>query len=138
MTPIRKSKGVAASQGTAAIEFGLILPVLLLFLIGIMDMGRMLWANTTLNWAAQSAARCAAVNSTLCGSASQIQSYAVAQAWGVTVLPAAFSVTYPSCGVQVAATYTFQFIIPWPGTTAPFGSGNTTTLGATACNILQH
>ncbi|ACK51607.1 TadE family protein [Methylocella silvestris BL2] len=133
-----KSKDASASQGSAAIEFGLILPVLLLFLIGIMDMGRLLWANTTLSWATETAARCAAINTTLCGSASQIQSYAVTQAWGVTLLPAAFTVTYPSCGVQVAATYTFQFIIPWLGTATPFGSANTATLSATACDLLQH
>jgi len=77
-----------------------------------MDAGRLLWVYTTLYRAAEAAARCAAVNTTVCGTASQIQNSAAAQAWGMTVSPALFSVSNPSCGVQVSASYSFKFYTP--------------------------
>jgi Flp pilus assembly protein TadG len=108
------------------------LPVMLLCVLGIMDTGRLLWTYTTLYRAAEAAARCAAINTTECGTAGQIKGRAVAEAWGLTVNPSAFTVTTPSCGVQVRAAYDFTFIIPWfpwfGG--APLGA---VTLNATAC-----
>ncbi len=74
-------------RGATALEYGIILPALLLFLLGIMDAGRLLWNYTTLYRAAEAAARCAAVNAAVCGTASQIQNSAAAQAWGMTVSP---------------------------------------------------
>lgn len=113
--------------------------MLLLFTLGIIDTGRLLWSFTTLSRATQAAARCAAVNSTLCGTTSQIQSYAVDQALGLDVTASAFTVTQPSCGKQVGAAYTFQFVIPWfYGTPTSVGSGNTLALTATACYPPQY
>lgn len=124
----------ASLDGTIAIEYGLILPVLLLLTLGIMDIGRLLWTYITLTRAAEAAARCAAVNTTLCGTSSAVQDYAVQQAWGLNDVTAAqFALTDASCGKQVTATYNFQFIIPWPGTASPLGSSNAITLSATAC-----
>jgi Flp pilus assembly protein TadG len=111
-------------RGTTALEFGIILPVLLLFLLGIIDIGRLLWTYSTLYHACESAARCAAVNTVACGTTAQIQSNAAAQSWGMTVAPATFSVSNPSCGVQVAASYSFRFNTPG------FGS---ITLAPSAC-----
>jgi Flp pilus assembly protein TadG len=140
MAHIRKSPEASHTDGSVAIEYGLILPAMLLFTLGIMDTGRLLWTNITLTRATEAAARCGAVNTTTCPAAS-IPAYAVAQAWGLSnVTTSAFTVTYPACGVQVQATYTFQFITPWfPqfGSTAPFGA-NTMTLNATACYPKQY
>jgi len=88
------------------------LPVLLLFILGIMDTGRFLWTYTTLSRAVQAAARCAAVNTTKCSTDAQIQSSAVAEAWGLSVNPSNFVVTRPLCGVQVQTAYNFTFTIP--------------------------
>jgi Flp pilus assembly protein TadG len=118
----------ARQRGSVAIEYALILPALLLFVIGIMDTGRLIWTYTTLSRAAEAAARCAAINTTDCGTASQIKSYAAAQAWGLTITAAAFTVTTETCGIQVKGTYDFTFVIP--AFTATFG---TITLNATAC-----
>ncbi len=111
-------------RGATALEYGIILPVLLLLLLGIMDAGRLLWVYTTLYRSAEAAARCAAVNTTVCGTATQIQNDAAAQAWGMTVAPGVFSVSNPSCGVQVTASYSFKFYAPG------FGS---ITLAPSAC-----
>ncbi len=124
------------TDGSMAIEYALILPALLLFTLGIMDAARLLWTNTTLTWATDAAARCGALNTT-CPAAS-IPGYAagLAQQLGIYNATASdFVATTPACGVQVQATYTFQFVIPWfPqfSANAPFG-GTTMTLNATAC-----
>jgi len=139
MAQIRKPQAASHSDGTVAIEYGLILPAMLLFTLGIMDTGRLLWTYVTLTRATEAAARCCAVattTSTNCTSSASIQSYAAAQAWGINDVTAAnFTQSTPACGVQVAATYTFTFITPWfPSfsASAPFGAP-TMTLNATAC-----
>ncbi len=108
----RKTRPRLNSAGTTALEYGLILPVFLLFLLGIMDLGRLMWVFMALNRATEAAARCAAVNSTVCGTVSQIQGDAAAEAWGLTLPASAFSVSAPACGVQVAAAYRFTFFTP--------------------------
>ena|SRR5579863_1681151 len=128
------------SAGSVAIEYGLILPVMLLFTLGIMDAGRLLWTNITLTRATEAAARCYAVNSSTC-SAGAVPAYAASQAWGINDIAASnFQASTPACGMQVQATYTFQFLVPWfPqfSAAAPFGAA-TMTLNATACYPPQH
>lgn len=126
----RKSNSFLKRRGNVAIEYGLILPVLLVFTFGLMDTGRLLWTVATLNRAAEAAARCAAINTTNCGTAAQIQARAVAEAWGLTITAAAFTITKPACGIQVDATYDFAFLTPGLGAFVPLGIQ---TLSATAC-----
>jgi Flp pilus assembly protein TadG len=125
------------TAGNVAIEYGLIVPAMLLFIFGLMDASRLLWTNVTLTRATETAARCGAVNTTTCPAAS-IPAYAAtqAQSFGLyDAVAANFVATTPACGVQVQATYTFKFVVPWfPqfSSTAPFG-GTTMTLNATSC-----
>src|SRR6202035_5573687 len=95
---------VSRMRGAAAVEYGLLLPMLLLFILGLMECGRLFWTYTTLDRAAQAAARCGAVNATLCGTSTQIQDYAVTQAYGLTVSASAFTASTPTCGVLVTAS----------------------------------
>lgn len=124
----KRARSGRREAGAAAIEYALILPAVLLFVIGIMDVGRLMWTYTTLYRAAEAAARCAAINTTQCGTAAQTQSYAADQAWGLTIDASAFIPTEETCGFQVKGTYDFTFAIP--AFTATFG---TITLTATAC-----
>jgi Flp pilus assembly protein TadG len=132
MAGLRKTHLLWRQRGAVAIEYALILPILLLLVLGTMDVGRLLWTYTALSHAAEAAARCAAVNTTTCGNDAQIRTYATSQAWGLNVSASDFTVSKPSCGVQIKATYDFAFIVPWfpqfGGT--PLG---TITLDATAC-----
>ena len=128
-----KSLSVWCQRGAAAIEFAIILPVLLLFLLGIMDIGRLLWTFTTLHRASDAAARCAAIQAPGCTTSSGTQSYAVAQAWGLTVPTSVFTVSTLACGTQVAASYIFTLVIPWFYVVPPFGNPNSITLTATSC-----
>lgn len=114
------------SRGTVAIEFALLLPALLLFILGIADVGRLIWTQTTLDRAVEAAARCAVIDSTTCGTAALTQTYAAGQAFGLTIASTAFTVTTPSCGIQVAVSMPFTLIIPWLTTSS-------IALAATAC-----
>ena len=130
MAKIRKSQN---SSGTAAIEFGLILPVLLLFTFGIIDFGLLLWTNTTLTRATQAAARCGALSSTACP---DVKAYAVRQAWGIHITSGAFTAGPATCGYKVSATYIYNFLTPW---LPQFGGSplGTVTLAPSACYPTQ-
>ena len=124
-------------RGTAAIEYAIVLPVLLLFVLGIMDTGRLLWTYVTIYRATEAAARCAAIAAAVptavpCSTSALTQTYAVAAAWGLNINASAFTVSTPACGKQVHASYDFQFVIPW---FPAFGGSplGTTTLVATVC-----
>lgn len=119
-------------RGTAAIEYAIVLPVLLMFVLGIMDTGRLLWTYTTIYRASEAAARCAAISAavvtaTTCSTSGKTQSYAAAAAWGLNIPASAFTVSNPACGMQVSATYDFGFVFPW----------RSMTLNTTVCYPFQ-
>jgi Flp pilus assembly protein TadG len=103
-------------DGTAAVEFAILLPVFLTFLYGIVEFGRLMWTQTALQFAVEGAARCYAIDTT-CTSASTTQNYASQQVFGLTVPSSAFLASNgagTSCGgyeVQVS-DYPFSFVVP--------------------------
>jgi Flp pilus assembly protein TadG len=111
---IRKRPNARGKRGTAALEYGLIVPVLLLFLLGIIDMGRLMWSYTFLARAVEVGARCGAINTTDCETDAQIQAAAAASVWGMQVPLSAFSV-HQENGIRVKANYSFQFFTPGLG-----------------------
>jgi Flp pilus assembly protein TadG len=121
---------IGARRGTAAIEYALILPMFLLFIFGIIDVGRLMWTYVTLTRATEAAARCGAVNTTDCGTNAAIAARGVTEAWGMTITAAAFTVTQPACGVHVVGTYSFVWAIPALMMSTPRA---TLTLTATSC-----
>lgn len=127
---IRSPRWLAEERGTAAIEYALILPVFLLCVFGIMDVARVFWTYTTLNRAVEAAARCAAINTTLCGTATQIKAKAVSEAWGLNITAGAFTSTTAACGAKVTASYPYTFFIPGVDRVTRMG---TITLSASAC-----
>lgn len=113
------------NSGAAAIEFALVFPVLIVFLLGIIDVGRLLWTQTALDRSVLAAARCAAVDTTTCGTTTGIKNYASSEAYGVTINSSAYTVTSGSTEVCVSVAMTFRLIIPWVG--------NTVNLSANSC-----
>jgi Flp pilus assembly protein TadG len=103
-----------------------------MLVLGIMECGRLFWTYTTLYRAAEAAARCAAVNSVLCGTAAQIQAYAATQAYGLTLGASAFTAVTAACGMQVSASVPFTLFIPWV-TTGSSGAFDLITLSPVAC-----
>jgi Flp pilus assembly protein TadG len=96
-------------SGASAVEFALTAPVFFLFVFGIVEFGLLLWTQVGMQRGAELAARCATVNSTLCGTSSAIQSYAAQQAFGLNLPDTTFTATTPACGNQVSGSYSFQF-----------------------------
>ncbi len=106
-------RGLASNaRGNVSLELALIATPLFLFLFGIIATGQAVWLQSALNTSVAEAARCASVNPTLCGTTSQIQSYAANQA-GAGFAGSIFSVTTPACGNQVSASYPLAPIMPF-------------------------
>lgn len=117
-------------HGTAAVEFAIVLPVLLLCVLGVMEFARVIWTQAALDYAVQAAARCAAVDTLTCPLAdpNQVLRYAAGKAPGLSFAdPAAtFAVSTQACGVQVTASLPFDFLLT---NLLPYSQ----TLNATAC-----
>ncbi len=105
------------AQGTTLIEFALLLPLFVLIVVGIMQLGQMLWIQSALQHAVAMAARCASVNATNCGTVAQVEAYAATQAYGVVLPGDTFTASAAPCGNQVVAAYDFTFqtaLLPSP------------------------
>jgi Flp pilus assembly protein TadG len=80
-----------AGEGTAAVETGILLPIYLLFLLGIFEFGRLLWTQVSLQYAVEAAVRCAIIDPTTCGTSSAVATYAANQAFGLSIPSSAFT-----------------------------------------------
>jgi Flp pilus assembly protein TadG len=100
-------------DGNTAVEFALLMPVFLLMFLGVIEFGRLLWTQVSLQHAVEAAARCAAVTPSQCDATTTL-SYAADEVFGQSVASSAFSVTSPSpsCGTQVKASLLFSFVVP--------------------------
>lgn len=116
-------------RGAAAIEFAVVLPLLMLLAFGLIDLGRAVWIQSTLNYAAQAAARCTAINSATCPT---LASYAYGLS-GVTVTATATCTitnsTGTSLGVKASASVPFRYFFPLFARYSPTSG----SLTATAC-----
>jgi Flp pilus assembly protein TadG len=106
-------------RGAAAVEFAVLLPVLLLLVFGLIDFGRALNAQITLTQAAREGARLAALGQP------NVVSRTQAAAPGVS--PVAVSVTACPVGAGsgvnavVQVSYTYSFITPVSAIAGLFG-----------------
>lgn len=100
-----------ARDGAAAIEAAFVLPILLMLLLGIMEIGRMAWVQSALNFSVQEAARCAVVRPDLCGDPDHIAAFAVQRASPLMIPAADVAVSHPTCGTQVAAAVPYKFLM---------------------------
>jgi Flp pilus assembly protein TadG len=100
-----------ARDGAAAVEAAMILPALLLLLLGALEIGRFAWMRAGLQFAVQEAARCAAVQPTICSSPADTQAYAAAKIPDLKIPASDFTVTTPSCGTQVQASVPYSYLV---------------------------
>ena len=112
------------TRGVAAIEFGIVIVPLLLFMFGIIEFSRAFWAKEALQQTAVDTARCMGLSlSTFgCTSTTGGQAYAVSvgNSWGLTIPTANVTIANApttSCGgvtgfVTVHITYTFNTVVP--------------------------
>jgi len=98
--------------GASAVEFAIVLPVFMLLVLGAMSVALLTFSVSSLNYAVEDAARCAAVNKTLCSTAGNTVKYARNRYAGPPIT-AVFTYSTAGCGNTVTATGTFSMdIIP--------------------------
>jgi len=119
-------------RGAAAVEFALLLPLLLLLVFGIIDFGRAINAQITLTQAARTGARLAALGQPNVVSATQAAATGLSPV-AVAVTPCPANATQTSTAI-VTATYSFHFVTPVGAIAGMFGGkgfGSPITLSAT-------
>ena len=102
-------------NGVAAIEYAFLAPILIAFILGLIDTGRVIWTQATLSHAVEVAARCGAVDAVQCGEEGAIKNYAVGRAAGVALDVEAVEVEVADCGQRVAVSHPIRLILPWTG-----------------------
>jgi Flp pilus assembly protein TadG len=113
-------------RGTSTIEFAFTAPIFFMMVFGVFEGALMLWTQLGLQHGVQLAARCASVNTTICGSTTAIQSYAAQNSFGLNPSPSVFTISTPTCGKQVNASYSYSFL-------TQYFAGPTLTLTAASC-----
>lgn len=110
-----------ACGGTAAIEFAILMPVFLLMFLGVIEFGRVMWTQASLQAAVETAARCLAAGA--CSNAQQIVDGQMAS-YGYASSQPTVSASKVTCGSEVSATLHFTFIVqglfPWSPTLSAF------------------
>jgi Flp pilus assembly protein TadG len=135
----RPAAGQPRDRGAAAVEFALLLPVVLLLLFGIVDFGLALNAQITITQAAREGARLQALGVAVVPTATVV---ARTQAAATGLLPVPTVNTGTVCPVGAAAsvdavvtvTYTYTYLTPVAAIGKMFGSNSITptkTLTAT-------
>lgn len=109
MIAMRRASLVSCGSGATAVEFGMVLPPLLMLMLGIMSASVAVYTAASMRDAAEGAARCYSLHDPItggdgsqCGSTTATQSYAKTHYLG-TGSPT-FTASIPSCGHQVNAT----------------------------------
>jgi Flp pilus assembly protein TadG len=129
---MRKKTLFKDRRGTSAVEFAITLPLFILMVLGVWQLGYGMWAQFGLQHGAEMAARCmavaaAATSPTTCSTTASTQSYAASQSYGLNPSPSIFAVSTQICGNQVSANYAVSPVV------ANFGIP-ALTLHAQACS----
>lgn len=101
------------TRGVAAIEFVLVFPVFLTLVFGIIETGRLMWQQVSMQRGVAIAARCGALGTSGCVSDSEIKAKAVSASAlsGLALANIGTPDRLASCGLKVTATRQFNFIL---------------------------
>jgi Flp pilus assembly protein TadG len=123
-------------RGAAAVEFAIMLPLLLLIIFGIIDFGRALNAQVTITQAAREGARLTALNQPNVVSRTQAAATGLSGV-GVTVAASCPAGSGPTANADVKVSYSFNFITPIGAIATLFGgSGLGSPLTLTAEGVM--
>src|SRR6266567_8451948 len=119
-------------RGAAAVEFAIMLPLLLLLVFGIIDFGRALNAQVTITQAAREGARLTALNQPNVTGRTQAAATGLSGV-GVTIVSPCPAGAGPTANADVKVTYAFKFVTPIGAIAKIFGKsgpGSQLTLSA--------
>jgi Flp pilus assembly protein TadG len=92
---------VNGERGSAAAEFALVLPALVLFVFGVVETCAAVFANASLHYATESASRYVAIQSNQCActvASSSVQSYGAGRYQGPSLTSLTFTSSAGACG----------------------------------------
>jgi Flp pilus assembly pilin Flp len=98
-------------DGAIAVEFAMLLLPMLLVLLGTFDTGFALLIETRITFAVEAAAKCGAVNTTVCGSPTEIATYGASVAAVRGLDASGFVVTTAACGINVRASHPYAGMV---------------------------
>lgn len=121
-------------SGATAVEFALISPVLIAFIMLLVEGGRMEWTQQTLQEVSFNSARCMALGTTACNSTSAIQTYAqgLARGRGVSLTGATITVAPNQTCNSVTGMNQVTIDLPYRVASGLL-PGGPTSLRATSC-----
>jgi len=99
-------------EGASAVEFALVLPILLMLTLGAIGATIMLYSVVSLHYAVEDAARCVSVKTLVCTSQATMRTYAANRYKGPTLASLTFNLTpatAANCGNRVVGTGTLAF-----------------------------
>ncbi len=129
MRSLRLRGAAVADRGAAAVEFALLLPLLLFIVFGIIDFGRALNSQVTLTQAAREGARLEALNQQNVITRTQAAATGLSGV-GVTIVSACPPGSGPTANADVKVSYTFNFITPIGAIASLIGGGGKSGLGS--------
>jgi Flp pilus assembly protein TadG len=112
-------------QGTTAVEFGIIAPVLIAMLLGTMALCVALFLIGSLHFAVEDGARCASVKATVCPDAATTIAYTQSRYFGPSGVSPTFTYAAAACGNSVTASVTYSINVVFKTLVIP--------ISATAC-----
>lgn len=115
-------------RGSTAIEFAMTLPIFVMVIFGILEFCLILFTKIALQHGVEMAARCASLE--ICANAGEVMKFAADQSYGLNPPSSVFSVKTASCGSEVSATYTYNFV-------SNIAGGPSVTLNARSCFPIQ-
>src|SRR5437867_4314669 len=127
-------------RGVAAVEFALLLPVLLMILFGIIEFGMIMYSREVITNAAREGARTGIVQGPPKRTAGQIKTIANNYLTGTGINPAKVTFTVVGDGLlnpntlTVTATYPYKFLVPY----LPMVVGIPSPLTITAQTVMRH
>jgi Flp pilus assembly pilin Flp len=112
-------------QGTTAVEFGIIAPVLIALLVGTMGLCVALFLIGSLHFAVEDGARCASVKTTICSDGPTTVAYTQSRYFGPGGVTPTFTYAAAACGNSVSASITYSVNVLFKTLVIP--------ISATAC-----
>jgi Flp pilus assembly protein TadG len=111
--PTRLFKFMGCRKGSVAIEFALIIPVALMILVGIIEVGRAMWVRTSLQFVAEEGARYMMVHQN--ASDADLSAFALEKLVGVDPASVELSLVRETLDgtdfVTINATFQFQYVV---------------------------
>ncbi len=135
-------------KAAEALEFAIMMPIVLVFMLGIIEFGRLIWTIEALQQSAAAASRCMGVLAASCATAGKISTAStthyiqgIAGTWGITVPPAQITLnsnaSYANTTGFSTVTITYQFSTLVPYLFTALGAVSTLNAGASFPNQPQ-